>query len=465
MAHGRLSDLLSQWETAAGAVSQESQARLAVAAVPITALDPLVAFAAAHEDAFFWEHPAAGLTMTGIHPTLVLTDGADSSGAPILSVGGHWRALAESAEILTDSLPFTPVPLSMGGFRFDPKRAPDATWSSFAGDAWNVPSLVVARREEHSWLQLQALVPPDTSPSDLARTIGTRAEALLDHIAKTSGDGPAEQEPGPQDLITTEDPSAEWWRQTVADVLDEIAHEKLSKLVLARRMQAQAESPFQIAAILHRLRNDHPAATTFAVRRGTACFLGASPERLVSLQDGVVRTTAIAGTAARTNDTGATFAHDPKERREHAYVVEAIREALAPLCRDLCIAEAPQVLDLPTLRHLTTPIQGVLRTPTTVLDLAARLHPTPAVGGVPLPEAAAWLRAHEPFDRGWYAGPVGWMDGNGDGELVVALRSALVDGSHATLFGGCGLVEGSDADREWAEARLKMETALRALRG
>lgn len=177
---------------------------------------------------------------------------------------------------------------------------------------------------------------------------------------------------------------------------------------------------------------------------------------------------ALAGSVARGTDSkeDATFAAallaSEKDREEHAVVVDMLRTSLAPIAEQLTVASAPVVLPLRHVQHLATPITGTLRDDAGLLALAERLHPTPAVGGAPRDVALALITEHEGFDRGWYAGPIGWLGADGDGELLVALRCGLVAGSEATFFAGCGIVADSDPAREWAESRLKLRTMIAA---
>ena len=180
---------------------------------------------------------------------------------------------------------------------------------------------------------------------------------------------------------------------------------------------------------------------------------------------GRVETAAVAGTAAPGGEAvgaDASFLRDRKERLEHRLVVEEIERRLEPLTSDLIVPETPRVLHTAELRHLYTPIGGRLRSATGLMEVATELHPTPAVCGLPCKEAMAAIRAREGLERGWFAGAVGWSESDG-GEVVVPLRSALLDGGDALLFAGAGIVAGSDWARELEETRLKlrvMQTAL-----
>jgi isochorismate synthase len=257
----------------------------------------------------------------------------------------------------------------------------------------------------------------------------------------------------------------------VRDTLREIRGSAVEKVVLARQVTARAERSIDAAAVLRRLREGYPQCTVFAFARGDACFLGATPERLVRLEGRAVRADPLAGSAARgaTEDEdrrlGDALLADEKERREHGLVVGAVRDALEPVCSHLDVPETPELLRMPNVQHLHTPIRGVLAGEASILELVERLHPTPAAGGLPRDAALSLIRRYEPFDRGWYAGPVGWVDGGGNGEFAVAIRSALLRGHEALLYAGCGIVAGSDPEREYAESCLKLRPMLWALNG
>jgi isochorismate synthase len=189
------------------------------------------------------------------------------------------------------------------------------------------------------------------------------------------------------------------------------------------------------------------------------------------MEKGLVHADAVAGSAPRGRTAGQDhrlareLVESKKDQEEHAVVVRCVLEALARHCSTLAAPEAPGLLRTDGIQHLHTPIQGRLREPskTTVLDLVADLHPTPAVGGAPRQHALDWLRGHEGLDRGWYAGPLGWVTPEGEGEFTVALRSMLLHGCRATLFAGAGIVAGSDPEAELAETRLKLRAGLDAL--
>ncbi len=256
----------------------------------------------------------------------------------------------------------------------------------------------------------------------------------------------------------------------VAAAVQAIAAGHASKLVVSRACSTRAPRAFSPAATLARLIEAQPGACAFAVSPGGAAgtFLGASPEPLVRARGGAVETVALAGTASRPADLEAARAAEaallgcPKNAREHALVVEAVRRDLAGACSSVEVLPT-HVRRLPGLLHLETPVRGRLQPGGSLLHAAAALHPTPALAGSPRTAAVRWLRAHEGLDRGWFGGALGWLGAPGEGALTVAIRCALLRGREAWLYAGAGVVEGSDPAQEWAETELKLATVRASL--
>lgn len=252
----------------------------------------------------------------------------------------------------------------------------------------------------------------------------------------------------------------------------------LDKVVLARALRLTAQSPWDTRAVLRRLADADPAATVYladlspagGAHRGTT-LVGASPELLVAREGDVVICQPFAGSAPRSADratdraNAAALADSAKNRHEHELVVDVMRKALDPLCRDLQVAAEPELHGTDALWHLSTPIRGRIREKhTTAMDLALTLHPTPAVGGVPTDLAAAVIGELE-GDRGFYAGAVGWCDSRGDGRWVVSIRCAVLsaDRRSALASAGGGIVAESDPDDEVEETTTKFRTILTGL--
>jgi len=222
-------------------------------------------------------------------------------------------------------------------------------------------------------------------------------------------------------------------------------------------------------ALLARLRAITPNSFHFCFQpeHGLA-FIGATPERLYGRVGRTLRSEAIAGTrpngatAAETARLGYELLHSEKDVREHVFVREQIRQQLAPLCSTLVVAPEPALLKLTRRQHLWTPISGQLHDHVDDADILSRLHPTSAVGGEPTARALQHIAELEPFDRGWYAGPLGWI-AHGSAEFAVAIRSGLVDGAQLALYSGAGIVPGSTADGEWDEIENKISDFVNIL--
>jgi menaquinone-specific isochorismate synthase len=260
-----------------------------------------------------------------------------------------------------------------------------------------------------------------------------------------------------------ERPDAEWGK-LVEQIRAEIARGALEKAVLARRVQVTLDGEPDPADVLYRLRRQAPECTRFLFRQSGKTFLGATPEWLARKRGGTLETEAVAGSiGALEPNARARLLGSDKDRAEHALVVREILRALEPVAASVEHAAEPEICALRHVLHLRTRVTAVLREAPHLLELVERLHPTPAVGGIPTARALEWLSAHEPDERGWYAGPVGWFDAAGDGEMAVALRSGVLEHKTAHLYVGSGIVQGSAPAAELTETRWKLRTLLGAL--
>ncbi|WP_432349598.1 isochorismate synthase (plasmid) [Shinella yambaruensis] len=288
-------------------------------------------------------------------------------------------------------------------------------------------------------------------------------------LAVTPGEAPAI-------VDVRQTPSPSGYRDAVARGLARIRRTDLKKLVLARRLELELDAAPDLAGLLATLMRRHPASFVYGVPldagngEDAGVLLGASPELLVRKAGDRVFANPLAGTIAADPDrlrnarNIARLLASAKDRQEHAYTSRAVGETLRPFCRSLDVPETPSVLAAGPVNHLSTVITGELASPdVTALDLALALHPTPAVGGAPTAEALAAIADIEGFDRGLYAGMVGWCDENGDGEWAVTLRCAEIRGRRVRLFAGAGIVEGSDPEAEYRETETKLKTMLQAL--
>lgn len=421
----------------------------AVLAIPCT-LDPVTLLEAAGESEIHLWRDRDGRAFAGAGVAAVLKGRGPGRFHQIAEAGSHARPRI---------VPFAagaPAPRWVGGFAFAEGAADQGPWRAFGDGRFVLPRLALVSDGDPSWL----LVAADAA---WVREMGG-ADGVAHRLTALArgelGDTAAALDPAR--------PTVEWgerwepaWEGRVRAALASIRAGAAEKLVLARRSTGRIDD-LSVTALLRRL--DGAVGTfRFGFRVGASLFVGATPERLVSRHGAAVRTEALAGTAASEPEVGTPLERRPKDLHEHRMVVEAIRESLAPLCRDLDYDATPRPRAAGPVRHLATGFRGVLREDTHVLRIAEALHPTPAVGGWPTDAALRWLAEHEPDSRGWYAAPVGWFNAAGDGELAVALRCGLIHDGMIHLYAGAGIVEGSDPRAEHEETELKMRALPQAL--
>lgn len=438
----------------------------------IPARDPLRALEAADtgEPAarMYWTRPADGTAVATLGAALTLCPvGQDRFGA----TDRAWQGLLADAQMEDASGADGTGPILVGGFAFDPDAPGNPPWEDFPAARLWVPRLQLAVAGGRHWLTTTLLVGPDGAPDVEMSETGRLREALLGDAPPAGAAGPPMRRPSDATgTVYSDELSPEEWQRLVVAAVEEIERGGFDKVVLARARRAESAEPIDAYRVLRHLRNAHPDCYVFGCWSGESIFVGASPERLVRLKGNLVSASSLAGSAPRgaTADDDATLAAallaSAKDRAEHVMVRDALCNALDMLCDDVSAPDEPSLLTLPHVHHLHTAVRARLRAGRTLLDLVAALHPTPAVGGAPRAPALQFIRDRERLDRGWYAGPVGWIGRRG-GEFAVALRSALVRRGSAWLFAGCGIVRESDPVAEFAETLLKfrpMEQALGA---
>ncbi|MCB9765277.1 MAG: isochorismate synthase [Alphaproteobacteria bacterium] len=378
--------------------------------------------------------------------------------------GAAWRDFEAQRVELRGAGPAEPLPFALAGFAFSPTPRRSAAWEAWGDGLLWVPELLIQRHAGACWAAL-------TVPAGAGADAGLdRLNALLDALLAEARPPAAPRLASPRAASALSERAWRTWRQGVLDAADALRGEDLAKVVLARAERFEsATGDFDPLATARLLRDQQASCVTFLVRGADGqSFVGATPEDLLRLRGRTLHTVALAGTRRRAEGDqdaalGREMLSNDKDRREQRHVLQAIRDALAPLSEQLDVPEQPEVARFAQVQHLRSPIRATLRDDVDVFELLARLHPTPAVGGLPRTDALRWLEAHEDLDRGWYAGPLGWIGPGGGGVFVVALRSALLQGPLATAFAGCGLVEGSDPRAEWVETCQKLEAVRSGL--
>ena len=370
------------------------------------------------------------------------------SGATGPSHADAWRTICTEAEI-DDPIGLHGTGLvAFGALAFDSR--------SRSSSRLIVPHVVVGRREGRSWItRIRSAATASPIPVPQALPYGPYWSATL---------GPGALDP-------------EGYQAAVRAGLDAVAAGEVGKVVLARDLIGTVPASADLRRLVRALATGYPDTWTFAVDG----LIGASPETLVTVSGGAVTARVLAGTFPRGADAdddaaaSIALAKSGKDLDEHRYAVQSVLDALAPHVRSVHADEAPFALELPNLWHLATDVAGELADHASALDLVASLHPTAAVAGTPTDAAIELIRRLEPFDRGRYAGPVGWVDANGDGEWAIALRCAQIGAEplrgHAeysdtipvVAHAGAGIVAGSDPETELLETRVKFRPIVDAL--
>ena len=396
-------------------------------------------------------------------------DGCESAATITATGPGRFDTIRREAEAVFDSVdvaaegtpPGALAPRLVGGFSFHDEFTSAPPWRGFPGARFVLPRVTVLEAGGETWLSVTE-TGPDATPASAAAALDA-AEARIERAPHRDG-------PSPGVASAERVPGRAGWREQVEGALGRIAAGELEKVVLAQQLGVRLHGTLRLADVLSRLDRAYLGGYRFAVDPGVgAAFVGATPERLITLEDEQVRTVALAGSVGRggTEREDARLAAELKAsekiRHEHDLVVGAIRDQVRSVADDVSVGDVG-VRKLANVQHLETPITADLDGETHVLDLVEALHPTPAVGGLPPEAARRTIAETEQFDRGWYAAPVGWFDAEGNGTFAVGIRSAVADGETATLFAGNGIVSDSDPDAEWDELQLKYRPILDQLR-
>lgn len=420
---------------------------------------PLAAFAARHSTSplrMFWGRPEQDFWLAGQGQACILK----SDGGRIGGIAEQHRALMQSAIIEAPDVRGV-GPLFMGGFRYDPRTARDPVWEGFPDALMVLPRFLFTWSGGAGWLTTNVMVAPDT---DAVR----QGEAVIDEMESLAVRPWQEaRQPATAGVI---DLQYGKWEARVGNALAAIESGLLTKVVLARKRELHASGGYSLENALGQLCRAYPGCAVFAVDNGQASFVGASPETLARVTGRRLSLTCLASSAARGSSPeedsrlGEQLVASGKEQREHAAVVAMLAASLRDVCTDLTWEDRPHVWKLRNVQHLLTPFAGNLSDGYGVLDIVGRLHPTPAVAGVPTVRALQLIREAE-GDRGWYAAPVGWLNHTSSGEFAVAIRSALLLGDRAVLYAGAGIIDGSDPEQEFRETEMKFQPMLAALGG
>jgi menaquinone-specific isochorismate synthase len=410
---------------------------------------------------FFWKDPTDETVLIGLGISKQIQ--TDQASDRFFHVEKEWEHFLEESLIFNPYKEIAVGPVMFGGFSFDPYKEKTDLWSKYADSLFHLPKYLLSIIRGQTYLTTNTVCTPNEDPY-LFKKVSEERNQILNSLHRSERINSAA-------LLETREIEPEQWKKTVDGVVKELTEGPLKKVVLARELRLVFEDQVEAEDVLNNLYMQQHESFIFAFESNGDCFIGASPERLVKKQGNEVYSTCLAGSIPRgkteeeDRKLGQILLNDQKNLIEHGFVVEMIKEALEESCEEIILPDQPRLMKIRDIQHLYTPVIGKCHKDASLLLLVERLHPTPALGGLPKDEAVVKIRQVEALDRGFYAGPLGWMDYRKNGEFAVSIRSGLIQGDEVSLFAGCGVVADSESESEYLETSLKFKPMLRALGG
>ncbi|MGD6817031.1 isochorismate synthase [Metabacillus sp. 113a] len=447
--------------------AREGQKVIVSRTIPISNMTPLHFYAAAEDlyagERTFWMSPDSERAMVGAGNEWII-ETAEQSSARFSEIETEWKRFKKYTDYPGSR--DKPGPVLMGGFSFDPLKNENLRWKPYKEGRFVLPVFLGSwKKGREPEVTISKVILPEETAEEAEADFIQKA-LYIKNLSQSKAEGAGT--PAPFEL---NEHHTEEWLQSISKATAAIRRGELDKVVLAREVTLHSDEGFDRLSALHTLVSDQQSSFRFSFENGSSSFIGATPERLVKMKDQHVHSACMAGTIRRGSSKKEDqrleqeLLNDHKNLEEHAYVVKMIKGALENYCSSLDCPDAPGIYKTKNVQHLYTPINGRLKKESSLLEIVRRLHPTPALGGLPQAEAVEMIRKIEPMDRGWYAAPVGWFDSKGNGEFAVAIRSGLVEDRTAVLYAGCGIVKDSDPELEYEETKIKLRPMLSALGG
>mgnify|MGYP000081807368 FL=1 len=449
---------------------KNSTPRYATFSFPIQSIDPLAYLEMCWKKEtfqYYWEKPtdefaiAAGNEITSITAT----------GSERFSViNKKIKTIRQNtAEFSAISHPYSGLFL-LGGFSFFDKNY-DELWEDFPPASFTLPEWMIIKDGKFTVATFAVDLNTFSAAKQLYDYITDQLEDLKTTLEQKSPAGNPAQNGEPSTApLPKQKSDYQKWSDSVNEAKNLISKNTFEKIVLARSIKVSKNTEFSPTQVVNNLRKQYTNCYNFLIHKPTGnTFLGSTPERLISARNKLLLTEALAGSIERGNTaTEDAFLEkklsgNGKDQNEHNFVIQDIEERLEPFVKELNRSATPEIKKLSNVQHLYTPIRAQLNDESNIFDVLGQLHPTPAVGGYPWQKAAPYIKDLEHFERGRYAGPVGWINSKGNMEFAVAIRSALCTKDYAYLFAGCGIVKDSDPATEWEETNLKLKPMLSAL--
>ena len=431
--------------------------------IEVSRLSALAFFAAGETNykgkRYYWQNREKTFTLVGLGHAYIIENNEDTKRFD--AVEEEWKNL--TSQIVQEDQHLQPI--LFGGFTFDPDNEVTGEWANFPQSYFTVATHQLVIRNDQAFVTINFITNQENS-AEVFEALRKERDALI-HAAQVK-----ELKTYNKPTMTSyEEPHKKEYLQSIDQVTSLIKANEAQKVVIARSLALQFKEAITSPQILSHVVHEQPESYLFGLEHGNMLFYGASPERLVKVDDGRAYSSCVAGSIKRgktvedDNQLGQSLLNDTKNRGEHHYVVEMITETFEKNCSEVKVPNGPKLLKIRDIQHLYTPVEGQLNEGATILQLVKHLHPTPALGGVPREQAMELIRTYEPMNRGMYAAPIGWLDAEGNGEFAVAIRSAALVQDKAYLYAGGGIVADSEAQSEYEETLVKFRPMLRALGG
>lgn len=408
---------------------------------------------------FFWQNPEKTFTLVGLGHAHVLS--AENHEGRFEDIKTNWQSLCKQ---IVNEESFV-EPILFGGFSFDPLNKTKSMWRSFPEAYFVVPTFQLVIKNDRAYVSIHLITKKDDTFPEFEALRKERDKLI--HAAQVS-EPIAYKKP---EVTGREELKKSSYLSSIEKVTGVIKANQAEKVVIARVLRLDFDEPLSASSALYQVSKEQPESFLFGLEAEEQFFFGATPERLVKVEDRRALSTCLAGsiprgkTVEQDTELGNELLNDPKNCSEHQYVVDMISKVFLTHCRGQFVPKKPKLMKVRDIQHLYTPVEGDLLPESNLIDLVRDLHPTPALGGEPRQSALSLIRQYETMNRGYYAAPIGWIDAKGDGEFAVAIRSALLDRKEAYLYAGGGIVEDSTPDSEYAETWVKFRPMLRALGG
>lgn len=430
--------------------------------IEVNRLSALAFFEAGEESfanqRYYWQNREKTFTLVGLGYAHTIT--SSSTEQRFDDVEQQWKKLTQ--HIVTNDKEIQPI--LFGGFTFDPENGVSGEWEGMPPAFFVVATYQLVMRNDHVYISTNYIAEQE-NPQILKELCKKRDELM--HTAQVKALKTYEK----PKVKNSFEPFKEEYLESIHQVTSLIRQKEADKVVIARSLALKFEEEVSSSNVLSQIILEQPESYLFGLEHNKKLFFGASPERLVKVENSYAYSSCVAGsvkrgkTAEEDEVLGQSLLNDAKNRSEHQYVVDMIGHTFKENCANYNIPSEPRLLKIRDIQHLYTPVEGHLKNDATILQLVKTLHPTPALGGVPRMKAMEVIRKYEPMNRGLYAAPIGWLDAKGNGEFAVAIRSALLHQEEAFLYAGGGIVADSEPQSEYEETLVKFRPMIRALGG